>query len=61
MSQIKPSTESTAPRALTVWLGALIVLVMLVAYVIVYVLVSRQEILADNIQWIRTVVARWLP
>lgn len=61
MPRTNLSTGSTAPRPWTVWAGALLVFALVVAYATVYVMVSRQEILAQNIEWIRTVAARLLP
>lgn len=61
MPQANPSTESSAPRERTVWIGALVVLAMAVVYMIAFVAVSRHELLAENLEWIRTVVEPLLP
>ena len=58
MPQAHPSTESSAPRQRTVWIGALVVLAMAVVYAVAFVAVSRHEILAENLEWIHTVAAR---
>jgi hypothetical protein len=41
--------------------AALIVLVMLVAYAIVWVLGDRQDLVSDNIEWLRAVLAGLSP
>ena len=56
MTQEHPSTGSPAHRPLVVWVAALIVLVMLVAYAIVWMLGDRQDLLSENIEWFRAVV-----
>lgn len=61
MPQANPSTESSAPRERTVWIGALVVLAMAVVYAIAFVAVSRHEVLAENLEWIQTVATRLLP
>jgi hypothetical protein len=60
MPQDHPSTESTVRRSLTVRIGALVVAVMLAAYIYAYVRVGRQDLLSDNIDWFRTVVSNVL-
>jgi hypothetical protein len=56
MKQDQPSIESPARNSRAVRAGVVIVLVMLVAYAIVFVRVSRLEIFSDNIEWFRAVV-----
>ena len=61
MTQGQESTESPAPRPLFALIAVLVVGVMFVAYVYAYIRVNRHELLMDNLEWMRTVVANLLP